>query len=390
MAPRNVDRDTANAVLQDTLGISGDDIGMDREDSLADLNFGDDGEEIEGDIEGDDDTNLDADSLPGARNQEEPTPRQVAKPKPTEKPDDLSVSHTPKDEFDHGKPKFDKHGNILGSKGQIIATKGREARMYQSLHKTREDLNNFRTQANNAISSERAKVQQAVDIGMDLNRQLQALREVGQLHTKAGLNDEDLRNAIEFASAFKKNNIEGLKMILTRAATSGIDLTQLGLQPGGFDSKALLDMIRAEIGKVAQPITERQQQESAAQAQQREREEAVNQATQELNQFLTDEPDARAYLPVIQEVLKQPFAAKMSLGEVWTRIQLNLLRQQQNPDGGRQQQQQRSPNRPQQPRLPNGNGRPPNAPNGQEVEEELAPVNMSYEDILRGVLRATG
>ena len=225
---------------------------------------------------------------------------------------------------------------------------------------------------------------------MQLNSQLTAMREIGQLHTKAGLNETDLREAIEFASAFKKDQLGGLKLILTKAAASGIDLTQLGLQPGGFDSKALLDMVRAEIGKVAAPIQERQQQETATQAQQRERTAAVEAATVELNQFLTDEPDAKQYLPVIQEVLKQPFAAKMSLGEVWTRIQLNLLRnqQQQQQPGNRQQ---RSPNRRQQPRLPNGNGNPPNNPGGRAaLEDDIAPVNMSYEDILRGVLTATG
>lgn len=389
MAPRNVDKETANNVLRESLGFTGDDLGMDRDDPFADLDLGTDDDDLPGDRIEDDNEPLDRDNLPGSDRQEPGDDQQRQQPpkKDEKKPDDLSVTHTPKDEFDHGKPKFDKAGNILGSKGQIIANKGREARMYQTLHTTKERLNSTIQNANTQIQAERGKLEKAVEIGIQVAQQLSAIREVGQLHTKAGLDDNDLRQAIEFASAFKKDQLGGLKMILTRAAANGIDLTQLGLQPGGFDTKSLLDMVREEINKVAAPIQQRTQNETTQQQQQRANDEAVQAATLELNQFLTAEPDAREYLPVIQEVMKQPFGAKMSLGEIWTRIQLNLLRNARENPGG---QQQRSPNRQQQPRLPNGQGNPPDSGGGRVDLNELAPVTDSYEDILRGVLKAVG
>ena len=159
MAPRNMNRETANEVLQDSLGISGDDLGMDRENALEGLNFDDDGESLPDD----DDDDLDPDNLPGNNREiEEPELRTPIKKEAKEKPDDLSVTHTPKDEFDHGKPKFDKKGNILGSKGQIIAYAGREARMYQQLHGVGQQVNDITQRANTAIQAERGKVQQAV------------------------------------------------------------------------------------------------------------------------------------------------------------------------------------------------------------------------------------
>lgn len=391
MAPRNVNQDTANQVIQDSFGLSADDLGMDREDALAGLEIDEDSNITDGDA---DDVSLDGDNLPGAGDTNLEVPPQQRQPQektPKEpKLDDLSVSHTPpKSEFDQGKPKFDKRGNILGSDGKVIATAGREARMYTTLHSTREKLASTIQQANSAIQATNDKLNQAVDIGIKVANQLSAMRDVGQLHTKAGLNDDDLRQAIEFASAFKKDQLGGLKMILTRAAASGIDLTQLGLQPGGFDTAALMNLVREEIGKVTAPIQQRTASETATQQQQRERDDAVKAATVELNELLTAEPEARKYLPVIQEVMKQPFATKWSLNEVWLRVKLNLLQNQQQPGGQQQDDQQRLRNR-QQPRLPNGRGTPPDTGGGRVQQDELAPVDQSYEDILRGVLKAVG
>lgn len=393
MAERKVDQQTANDIMQDSFGLSADDLGMNREDSLADLDLGDEG------LEGDEGDNLDADNLPGNQQDEQDDQQQQRQPQQREqpqkpgdkKPDDLSVTHTPpKDEFDHGKPKFDKKGNVLGSKGQIIATAGREARMYTSLHAAKEKNTALVTQANSIIQDRDAKLQKAVDIGISVAQKLTAMTEIGQLHTKAGLNDQDLRMAVEFASAFKQNPIEGLKKILTRAAADGIDLTTLGLQPGGFDSKSLLDLVRAEINNVTQPIRQRTEQETVQQQQQRVRDEAVTQASTALNQFLTANSDARQYLPIFEEVYKNPQFQNMSLGEVWARIQLNLLKNEQagnrNPQN---RQQQRSPNR-QQPRVPTGRGNPPDSGGGRITNDELAPVSTSYEDILRGVLTTAG
>lgn len=395
MAKGPVNQQVANQVLEDSLGMSMDDLGADREnafddpsdDNDADLDDGSDNDEHDA---GDDNTNVrgqdDGDDL-GDGSERQPV-RQPA-PKDGKKPqaDDLSVTHTPKDEFDHGKPKFDKQGNIIGSNGRVIATRGREARMYQTLHKTRENLNNTVTQANTIIHQTQTKLQKAVDIGTQAVQQLNALREVGQLHTQAGLNDTEFRDAIDLAAAFKKDKVGAIKTILTRAAASGIDLTSLGLQPGGFDAKSFMDMVRSEIGQVAKPINERNAQETARQQQEREQQQQVDNAVTELNQFVIDNSEAKPFVEngtFARVLTKFP---NMSLGEIWARLQLNLLRRSQEGDGD----QQRLQNRQRVPRLPSGRGNPGGGGDRDVLDENApAPVEQSYEEIARDVMKKFG
>lgn len=391
MAKGPVNQQVANQVLEDSLGMTMDDLGADRENAFddqsdddANLDGGDDNDEQDA---GDDDTNVrgqdDGDDL-GDGGERQPVRQPAPKDGKTPKADDLSVTHTPKDEFDHGKPKFDKNGNIIGSNGRVIATRGREARMYQTLHKTRENLNNTVTQANTVIHQTQQKLQKAVDIGTQAVQQLNALREVGQLHVQAGLNDVEFRDAIDLAAAFKKDKVGAIKTILTRAAASGIDLTSLGLQPGGFDAKSFMDLIRTEIGTVVKPIQDRNAQETVQQQQAREQQQQVDSAVTELNQFVVDNPEAKDYVAngtFARVLTKFP---NMSLGEIWSRLQLNLLRRanEENGNGQRLQNRQRVP------RLPSGRGNPGGGGDRDVLDDNApAPVDQSYEQIAKDVMK---
>jgi len=76
------------SVVQDSLGLSADDLGMDREDALADLNFDEEGNETDDNDKedaGDDDTNVRVEPDDDFQQPQEPRQRQV---------DDLSVTHT--------------------------------------------------------------------------------------------------------------------------------------------------------------------------------------------------------------------------------------------------------------------------------------------------------
>lgn len=383
MAPRDVNQNVAENVVRDSLGLSGDDLGMDRDDPFVDLDLGDD---EPGD---DDDDTLQLDQ-PGDDNvfevyQNEPQPQRQQQQQPRPKPDDLRVSHTDEFKLD-GKPNYDKKGNILGKDGKVIATAGREARMFTSLHQARERVSTVQREANTQVTAMRTNLEKAVQIGTTLAQRLTAIQEVGQAHTRLGLNDTELQQALELAAAFKKSPTEAIKTILTRASASGIDLTTLGLQPGGFDPSSLLALVREEINKGVKPVVDRSNQETAQQQVERERNEAVQASTQELEQFFVVNPDAKPFLPAFQKIYEQPQFANMSLGEVWARIQLNLLRRQQENPGD---QPRRSPNSQQrQPRrMPNGRGSPPDQGRDRvQVDSELAPVSDSYEDIARHVM----
>jgi chromosome segregation ATPase len=250
-------------------------------------------------------------------------------------------------------------------------------------HKTRQQLAQTTEQANTAINDLRGRLNQAVDIGMQLSARNKAIQEAGNLATQHGLNDSEHLQAVQLARQAKSDPVGALKSLLTRAHAAGIDLTSLGLQPGGFDTKSLMDMVRAEIANGTAPIRERVNQESQRETQQREAAQAQESVKQELNSFLTQNPAARQWLPAFKEIYSRPELAKMSLGEVWSRLQLNLL--QRGIDPNNPQKQQRSPNPPQR-RLPNGRGNPPGGGRERAQPLDLAPVSTSYEDIVKGVL----
>lgn len=398
MAKAPVNQQVANEVVSESLGLSMDDLGADRDNAFEGLELdGDDDNQL--DLDGDLDEQLDGQNDRQGTNDGDvfsPEPKlKVEKPeRQSLKPDDLSVTHTGRDEFDIGKdkPKFDKHGNIIAPNGRVIAKAGKEARMFTTLHQTRNDLSNTVAQANTIINKQKVDLQKAVDIGLSVNAQLTALREAGTAHTRMGLNDTEHTQALELASAFKKDPVQAIKTILTRASASGIDLTTLGLQPGGFDTKALMDLVRSEIANVTKPIADRNAQETEQQRIARENQEAENNAATELDQFLTAAPEARNHLAIFKRILSDPDPRlnKMTLGEIWARIQLNLLKNppkpEQRQDGNRQQ---RSQNRRSPPRVPDGRSTPPDGTEFARAND-MADVSESYEDIVRNVMRAAG
>jgi hypothetical protein len=264
-----------------------------------------------------------------------------------------------------------------------------EARLYVDNHKLRGQVEQVQVQSQRAVRDVQTRLEKAVQIGTEVLNRYNALREAGNVMTRYGLTEVEINQAAEMAQMAKTNPIGALKSLLTRAAANGIDLTQLGLQPGSVDSKSLLDLVRQEIGNVVKPIQQRTEQETAQARQARETEEARQSVQKELSDFLQDNPSARHYLPVFHQIYANPALQHMSLGEVWSRLQLNLMQKgidphnpQQwspNPDGGQRQR-----------RLPNGRGNPPGGEGGREVPLEMAPVTESYEDIVRSVLSRQG
>ncbi len=389
MAPRN-EREAMSTVAEN-FGLTADDLGMDRENPFEGLDFGE-GDDVDGE---NDQLSLDADLGEGNDLQAPDASQQTYQ--------DLRVSHTPPQQrqpTQQQQPRplpaasgltTDKKGNILNAEGRIVANAGREARLFQDNHKLKGQVNTVMQQANAVVRSTQGKLEQAVEIGMALSRQLQEMRAKPQLESEFGISNSELRFAAELARSAKTDPIGTLKTLLTKAATSGIDLTQLGLQPGGFDTAALMRMVREEIAKGVEPVTQmtaQQRQAQEAQTQRQSEQQAIN---SELTDFLNENPAAKGYLAVFKEIYSQPALAKLSLGEVWTRIKLNLLRRGidvDNPQQQYQQQQQRTQNR-QQPRVPNGRGNPPGGGNQRQQPMEMAPVSASYEDIVRSVMTGT-
>lgn len=406
MAPRNVDNDTARNVVADSLGLSADDLGMDRENVFEGMNFGDDpGDDDDGD-DFSQNQNQDDDGVVGnepddhlpVRTQQQPRdrqqqPNQQRQNQNQNRADDLSVSHTQRQgEFDvQGKLRYDNKGNILSPDGKrVIAKAGKEARMFTTLHNRTSELNTLKRTAQAETGRLTQNLNKAVEIGTDLAKRLQAAQQASNVHQQFGISESELREAAELASMFKRDGVGAIKTMLTRAAARGIDLTTLGLQPGGFDPSALMQLVRQEIQNGVAPVKQFSEQTSRQQQQQQNNNAEVENARAELNQFLIDNPEAEPYLPVINKVYENPQFQHMSLNEVWLRVQLNLARQPQTR--GNSHPSQRLRNR-QQPRLPNGRGTPAPGGNGEgrrAPQGEIAPVTDSYEDIVRSVMTISG
>jgi hypothetical protein len=308
--------------------------------------------------------------------------------------DDRRVSHTKQPQEKKGKfkdvslkgkdkqfpqraeVKPDARGNLVDAQGNIVARAGKEARLYQDAHKAKSELARFQQAAQARFEDMTSKLERAVEIGRELNTKYQALREAGTVAERAGLNNDEHMQAVEMARIAKTQGpVAALKMILTRAAAAGIDLTQLGLQPGAVDPRSLNELIRTEISTALNPLKERSEQEKKAQEQQQQQRRELEQSQRVVRTFFSENPEARPYLPVFEQVLSEPRFANMTLGEVWARIQLNLLKRQRE-NGGRRSTRER----------PSGRASIPVARGSEDGDEAMAPVSMSFDDIIKDVL----
>lgn len=289
--------------------------------------------------------------------------------------DESRMSHTP--ERSGLPPTAEVHpdhkGNLVNEYGQIVARSGKEARLYQDLHKTKGQAQTLQGQ----LQDVNGRLRKAVEIGQGLHRELQQARAQQQAVQQFGLEQGEVLTAFRLFKELRDNPKEALKNILTRAATNGINIQELGLQ-GGVDPQSLVNMIKQEIGTAVNPLKERTEAERRANEQRQQEQSRLGEIQSEVDGFFNQNPEAKEYLPVFTQTIKQ--FPGMSLGEVWARIQLHFER---NPQArrGRNGQPQNSPRR----SLPQGRPVPSNG-----AASDLAPVTDSYDAIVKDALSKAG
>ena len=304
----------------------------------ADLSFGDDteldlgpeegGEEEEGlDLEGDEGTDGPTeDEAPDDRGQEEEPAlfsREAEEHRQERRRDEepRSVTHT------DGQLRYDRAGNVVDNKGKVIAQAGRERRLYETAHNGRLDLARERV-ANNTL---RENVKKAVDIATALHTRLQAAQNQPDIARELGVTREEQVEALQLAALSKKSPEEAVKKVLTMAVARGIDLTKLGLTPG-VDAKSLMEMVTTAIDKRMTPLTERSAREAELEKRRAEQQGITDDVTRTTQEFFYQNPRALPYVKAIQTFYEQnPRFQNMSLGEVWSRMQLAMLQQRQQP-----------------------------------------------------------
>jgi hypothetical protein len=282
-------------------------------------------------------------------------------------------------QFQPGQITQDARGNFVGPNGQVVARAGMEARLY---------TDNVRARAQLAQETHRAqdvtnRLNRAVEIGQELHgrvTQLQEqLRDRNGTGARLGLNDGEQIQALQLAAEAKRDPVATIRKLLTMAATAGVDVSKIGIAPGGVDAKSLVDIVRQEISQVTAPIRQRTEQEQIQQQRTQAAQAQLRQTESEVHGFFNENPGARQYIPIFHAVLSEPQFQNMSLGEVWAKIQLNMMRMNQNKG------QQR----------PNGNSMRRNLPAGRGAPlnygtNNVAPVNASYDQILRDTLDQLG
>lgn len=365
MAPR--DRNLPNSAAEDTvfdnLGLTREDLGMDNQDD----GFGSGNEDLEGgDGSGNDNLTLDTrgqddlgdDGQGGQGDQSRVTHTDSIRPLPR-----------------NAEVKPDKQGNLVDATGKVVARRGSEARLYQAAHTARGQAQTLQGQLQEANT----RLRKAVEIGQKFHSDLVAAQATSNAIKQFGLEQTEHLTALRLYKELRDNPKEAIKNILTRAAANGITVAELG-SASGVDPKSLLDLVRQEIGKAVNPLQAR----TAAEEKQRQEADALTQRQGEIqaevDSFFTENPEAKEFLPVFTQTIQQ--YPKMTLGEIWSRIQLHFAR---NPQDRRRNQNSRGQTGSRR-SLPSGRRMP--VGNGQDGE--MAPVSDSYAAIVRAALDSAG
>jgi hypothetical protein len=205
------------------------------------------------------------------------------------------------------------------------------------------------------------------------------------------LQPDQLVEAAQYYKQSQTDPIGVLKNLLTRASLNGIDISQLGVPGGSFDPKGIADMVRREIQQNIAPVQQYANVQQERQQAQEVQSQYLRQAETQVNSFFQGTPEAVPYMHIFHAVLSQPQFQNMSLGAIWDKVQLHLMRNGVDP--------RRAPSRSQRQRLSGPSGQPKSMPNGQGMAPfgndrvsrgNAGPANpgMSYDAIIREVLGA--
>jgi hypothetical protein len=286
----------------------------------------------------------------------------------------------------------DQKGNLVDTRtGEVIARAGSEARIYQRVHKQASDYIRAATgNIQNQMQGERQKLSRAVEIGLGFEKELSELKATFNQINAFELPKEGLIEAAQYYKQAQTDPVGVLKNLLTRAALSGIDISQLGMDPQGLDPKTLVEQIRKEVQQGMAPVQEYTAQQQQERQTQQTESQYLQQAERQVSDFFGRTKEAIPFTHIFHAVLQQPRFQHMSLGEIWDKIQLHLMRNGVDPrkPPSRTQRQRLSGTRGAPSRsLPSGQGMAPSGGDmGGRSNAGPAHPSMSYDAIIREVL----
>lgn len=277
---------------------------VDEPDEHANQDDDDDGDD---DDQDDDDDSDDGDEANG----DDPLAREARDDRRPQR-EDKNARH---DAFDPmAKLQTDKKGAIYLN-GKLVANAGKEARIYMEWRKV------ARADREHAIkvSAQLGKLAQSAQ---GLLKEHQALKEQKTLFDRANLTAEEQNQMLELALAFKKDPLQGVKLFLTRAHLSGVDITKLGAG-GGIDAKVLMEDLKGSMTELLKPVL--------TQTSERAKQEEVR---SQAEGFFDRNPAAADVSRVVggahrlANILKQSMAAApdLTMDELFERLHYQLLK----------------------------------------------------------------
>lgn len=276
---------------------------------------------------------------------------------------------------------YDDSGNIVNSKGELVAVAGQERRMFEDAIVRMRTFDQY----------ERPRYEQQVQ---ELTNQLAQANVLNGLPKSYGLNDDQTQWAIKLAASYARDPIATIKYVLTEAKAAGHNIDQLfdGQTISSIDTDAISRMIDQRL----QPFTSQHQQEEAAR-------QAQQAAQQQYGEFVSRYPDAELHaneiaalwnrLPSNSSVVEAYFQLKSWVSENgfdWNQPLRPQIEQAMAGQGGNQQphQQQQQPTQ-QQRRPMTGRGT-----HGEPVQSQAAPSmsrsDASFDEIIREAMSENG
>jgi hypothetical protein len=396
MSPRQQARaDSTGMDLIRENGLMPDDAGDAFDDGLSDGEAGDDeiADDESGDTEGlvhseeiGDDT--EGDEI-GDDFEEPPARQQQRQPKQQQQPAQRDLRQQPVTmDFSKTLTK-DAKGNIVDGNGKILAKAGVEARLYTDVHtQARGALSKLYRDARAQLNNSEKKYKRAAEIGLKIHQDFENLQKQYAAIDAYKLAPQELQMAAQFAHKAKTEPLTAIRELLTMATARGIDLSQLGFQPGSFDPKSLLNVVQNEVKTAMTPLQEYMQRQQSQQSEAEQQEQYRRDAEEQVNEFFSNTQEALPFAPMFHRVLQQH--PTMPLSQVWDKLQLFLVQKGidvRNPRQVKQflsrGQQQQQPQRRPQNWLPNGGGQPRPQGGGGNRRAAPAPVSESYESIVR-------
>lgn len=184
--------------------------------------------------------------------------------------------------------------------------------------------------------------------------QYNTLSENKTMFDKAGLTFEDQKLMLEIGMEYKKDPLNGIRYLLTKAQAAGVDIKSLGVPGAAFDPSVIVNELTKRLDERLKPVTDQTARTADAEK-----------ARQEADGFFDRNPEALDFADIFEggatelaTILKNAKALdpEKSLDELWETLHYKLLKQGVTPkptttvvtrdrQGQQRQQQQQQPRR---------------------------------------------